>query len=99
MKAKLEKLQRKLDNREKYLKKMKTFKEDYNDLLDQFAKSESIRKEQKEVISVLKSEVSRLKKKRKKRTSSISAKKGAGKRVAPSINHFNINSDVYYFHI
>ena len=80
LKTKLEKLQRKLDNREKYLKKMKTFKEDYNDLLDQFAKSESIRKEQKEVISVLKSEVSRLKKKRKKRTSSTSAKKGRRKK-------------------
>ena len=43
--------------------KMRSVKDEYNELLDSFEKSEAIRREQKEVISTLRAEVNRLKRK------------------------------------
>ena len=42
---------------------MRNVKDEYNELLDSFEKSEAIRREQKEVISSLRAEVNRLKRK------------------------------------
>lgn len=50
-------------NKEKYQKKNKEIKKEYNNLIDAFDKSEEIRKGQKELIAALRAEISKLRKK------------------------------------
>jgi hypothetical protein len=59
----IELLEKKIEKSDKYVKKVKVIKKDYNDLLDSFEKSEQIRKGQKELILALRAENARLKKK------------------------------------
>jgi hypothetical protein len=54
--------EKKIEKSERYMKKIKTIKKDYNDLLDSFEKSEEIRKGQKELIIALRSEILKLRK-------------------------------------
>ena len=60
MKREFDLLQKKATKVDKYQKKIKSVKKDYNELLDSFEKSEQIRKSQKDLINTLRAEIQRL---------------------------------------
>lgn len=59
-------LEKKVEKSEKYAKRVKIIKKEYNELLDSYEKSERIRIGQKELISTLRAEIERLAKRQAK---------------------------------
>ncbi len=64
-----------MKNKDKYVKRNKELKKEYNQLVDAFEKSEDIRRAQKQLIQQLRDELSKIKGKKENEVKALKVKK------------------------